>query len=571
VTYIRALLVRSIQGRLSSSILFLLCFVLTYTGCCIVFPRQWDFYDGFIAHLIGGIATNYQLTQFYIFGFFGIAPVFLWGQKLLPHLLVTGWVSLLMYLLSYTSMGLLLWQKINPRTWGNLFLVLGIVLVIIMPTLFSPSLTGNSFILCGVALLGAYFLYFESQSSFWRNVQLVVAFSFYTFSYFWRQESAMGASLIIGLFLLAYSKQKIKTALFLIPFAIAGAIVVYGGYQSLNEVPFLKKIEAPLFYVADGGMNAESFKGLSLRDSMKFRAVERFYINDEAEITEALVLEMVELKAKTTKQINYGSKIKEAFQKAQQTIFDHLYYLLLNALLLALYFSTKLTQRVLVIFFNISFWLIVFSLAYSVKLDDRHYVYLSQLYSFCNLFFLIEQNRMVFKKWSIAALLFIAVFTFFNEWSNAQQYRQNSQLLRLVETEINTIAKNKMLLLDGHSKAIFYGSPLQLHSFDSVSSIAYYDMGEMAIIPQYKEYLDSLCRCNSRSVESFYRNLSLMHDSVVVISTEERMNFLTAYLSIVHGKDLQTVKIISSNNEQLISKIAIDNPPLYYFSITGLD
>jgi hypothetical protein len=530
-------------------------------------PRQWDFYDGFQAHLVGGIATRYQLTNFYMFTCYAIAPAFQWAQKNMPHVLVIGWVTNFLYAICYGTIGVMLWNLIANKTLKNLSLILSIIFIIIMPTLFTPSFTGNSFILCGASLLGAYLLFNKKSLSIISILLFVLAIAGYLLSYFWRQDSAMGASLIIGIFILIDAKQKIKSFFFLVPFAIAGSAIVYFAYTSLDDIPFLQQIEGAMFYVADGGMDEDLLHGVSEKDSMKIKAVERFFINDENEINTALVYTMLQMKINNESTKSLLKKILHAWQVGEKTIIKNLFYVLLNLLFVVLAILSGYRNKLHLVLFQLLFCTTVFLVAYTVKLEDRHYIYMAQLYSFCNLFFLLPVYNGKFKKISLAIVALIAAFTLRNELIGASSYYQEARNLQITETEVNAVAHNKILLLDGESKSIFYGSPLQIHRFDSVKTIAYYDMGEMALIPQYTSFLNKLCNCNSRSVVDFYAAIGKMGDSVIVIAPDERMEFIQSYLKIVHNKTIIYRKI---EGNFFLHNISSDKLPLYYFRIIGV-
>lgn len=542
-----------------------LLFSILYFSACFFLPRNWDHNDGFVAHALTGIAVKGILAKSYIYGMFGISDILMWLQKTMPDIAVYGWTVIFLFWIGYGIVFVLLHQKIKPLKGKQLFMFTILFFAIITPSLFKPnSLTGLSIILCGTAL----FLLYDSR--FRSKTTTFFALCIYLLGVLCRQETALGVLIIVSVFVIINTTRKLKAIIAIIPLLLFGLAITHLSFSSLDDSPFLKQTEGALYYVSDGGLNGCMLDSASPKDSMKMEAVSFFFINDEDEITIDFIHSMVKKKINCETSFNISQKIERAWIGCQDTIKDHPQYVFFNLLSLVFVFIHFNSERKKYVLFQVFFWISIFTISYSIKMEDRHYIHLSQIYTFCNLSFIFRETRNTFNCRNRSTLLYmvalggVVLFSFLTEYRYAADFRQNSKNMELVETEINQIANNKILLLDKNSKAIFFGAPTQLHKFDSVGTIAYFNMAEMPLFPQYGEFLNNLCNCNSRKVVDFYQAISKMGDKVIIVSADNEMEFLQSYLKIVHNKNMYYHK---TPGDFYINRIDYEKGPLFYYTI----
>ena len=89
-------------------------------------------------------------------------------------------------------------------------------------------------------------------------------------------------------------------------------------------------------------------------------------------------------------------------------------------------------------------------------------------------------------------------------------------------------------------------------------------MGELALIPVIKKYLDKECQCNSSQMIEFYSYLDEHKKDVLIISTDSRTDFIHSYMSIVHQKDVSFKK---QQGEFLIQNALVSSEKLNYYYI----
>lgn len=544
---------------------------ILYFSACFFLPRHWDHNDGFMAHATVGIATRDTITHTYIYGMFGISDLLRWLQQKMPDIAVYGWTVIFLYWIGYGVAFVMLYQRIKDPKGKQLCFFTILFFAIITPSLFKPnSLTGLSIILCGATLPLLYALIKNIGFQFKTIALLLVPLCIYLIGFLCRQETALAASIIVGVFIVINTSQKLKAIIIIFLLLLPGLAITHLSFNSLDDSPFLKQTEGALYYVADGGLNECMLDSASPKDSMKMDAVSNFFINDEEEITVDFIQSMAKKKISCEGTFKISERIERIWSASGRTITQHPQYIFFNFLFLIFVLTHFDSKRKEYIFFQVCFWSMIFAVAYTITMEDRHYIHLSQIYTFCNLSFIFRETRNTFNCRNRSTLLYmvalggVVLFSFLTEYRYAADFRQNSKNMELVETEINQIANNKILLLDKNSKAIFFGAPTQLHKFDSVGTIAYFNMAEMPLFPQYGEFLNNLCNCNSRKVVDFYQAISKMGDKVIIVSADNEMEFLQSYLKIVHNKNLYYDK---TPGDFYINKVDYDKGPLYYYTI----
>lgn len=536
-------------------------------------PPEWDFYDSFVAHLCSGIATRNQLTHFFIYGFYAISKPIIWLQtnfKQVPWmgLLITGCL-----LISNTLFTYLLLRRFMQVASASLKYSLLALLPLLAATqiygYYRPSMTGTGLLMTGCAFLLSLELPFNGKRSWIFAIAIIAWCLLATCIRF----ETLGGGLIIALYGLcnlspAYPGKDLVSLIkrCLLPGlpALALVLLITSGLQ--NE-PFLKQTEVDLYIAADGNSADREIAAVTPEDSIKEVAIKRFFLNDETVLTPAYIHQLA-LTTISNKQKLAGHSdqfMQRLWRLASPTLLAHWPYAVLNTLLLlfALLLSLKASMRMLV--YQLLFWLVIFSLAYLVKLEDRHYLYLVQLFTYGNvlLFFKITQGKNLLPL-SAAGYLF-AGFAVYNIHSHQPGVSQRLQHLHLAEQEINSLTAGKILLLDGESKDVFLGTPFTLRRFAPARDIVFYDMGQMPVITEYRQHLDTLCQCNSRNITEFYSYLLSHKNELCIISTEERVTFITTYLQLIHQKCLPIHKQIGDFE---IEKIERNTGKLHYYTLT---
>jgi len=569
----------NIQGRINiarTSLLYGLaisafCFILT----CIITPLEWDFYDGFLSHLINGIATRGVLSKFYIYGFFQIPKLYLYLQHIAGDVPWIGIITLFFLVTANTLFVSCVLFHIKNRhpslTFMRVFLFsVPLFFIIQFPVISRPSHTGLSFLLCGSALL-----FITTCGDGITGFRKVIMYVVLALIYFWgiciRLESGIGASIIVILFIVLISKQRILSLLKISPLLLVGLLTGIAIVSTLDSIPFLKKTEASLFYVSDGVNQGNIFDGLSVRDSVKVQAVKRFFINDEKEITESFINDIARRKAaqEIAHPIEITQRLRKAWEIGHVAITAQYLVILINLLLLILIFLTD-GRKISILLFQIGFWAITFGLAYSVKLEERHFLYMLEIYTYCNIALLAYNFSILYERplllklfYSIVVLIFLNVIYIGHERSAIVSEKLHRY--DMAEKEVNLMAKDKILLLDGDSKFIFHGGPFTVRHFPAPKEIVFYDMGELPILTQYNAYLDKLCSCNSRQVPVFYDYLLKNKGDVLIISTDSRNRFIQSYMKVIYNRDIR-FNILNGKYE--INAISPSDEHLNYYTIS---
>ncbi len=532
---------------------------------------MWDYYSGTMAHFLSGIATRSEITKTYIYGFFKINTIFLWLHNQYPLLPAAGIIFNTIYISCYTILVNYILKHYKKNNSNKIpYLILLISYLLMQPSITQPSISGNVFLLATIVYIYAY----ETQSiyTFWQKLSLyTLLLSIYIFAFLVHVEPVIAASAITIGYLLLFHTLRLRQTAVLIPFIIVGIICVTIVTKSLQEVPFLYKMEQKLFYVGDGYNDGGLTQHLSQKDSIKYEALHTFFLSDEAELNEDFINKIYLLK-KTIQfhqLINVREATKQAWQVAEETILDNWQYLFLFAILLCacFYKEKKYTKQLL--FYSTCFFAVLFFLAYSIKLENRHYVLLSQVFIFSLLIFLVRnKTSTLLPKWAkypayllLTTLLLIKILELNIQRKATLQTLQN---IHQAVKETNSIAENKLLILDSYSISLFHGTPYTVRQLDKPKSILYYDFGQMVLLPEYRNYLNKTCKCNALNPIEFYNWLQSQYSNVIFVSCADRVQFLKAYMKIVHQKNINFKKVAGSKS---IYKLIGEGQNLAYFQI----
>jgi hypothetical protein len=547
-------------------------FILSKALC----PTEWDFYDSFNAHLISGVATRNVVTDFYI-AFPLLPTIFIFLQKNWGSIPWLGFTYSLMLFIANATLAFMIFYLIYikfPKLSVPKALLLLFPLFFIIQSfgIYKLSMTGLSFLLCGSSILLIEMLLSKNRSLVAKSAITSIIGLFFLFGICTRFDSAIAVLIITSIYILLNSQNIKRSFWSVLPLFIITAFIALLSLLKLDKTPFMKANEVQLVYLSDGDNDNGFYNELSGKDIIKYKAVNRFFLVDSLQINTALIGYLTELKIKSENKIgvNVFTRLKSSWQIAQPTIVANWQYAVLNMFILLLALATGVNRWRIVVF-QTAFWLMIFSIAYIARIEDRHYAFMSQIFSYCNVLLLLNatERRKLSGKIIIVSILFISpIFPViaFEMYSNATHVRLKQFHLSMAEKELNEIGLNKFVLLDGSSKNVFNAPPLVIRKFDKISKIVYYDMGHLALLPEYNNYLNKLCACNSRSIVDFYSFLAANKSSVLIVSTDERQEFIRQYLEVIYNKKLTVVR---KEGDFSISKVNVDNDKLFYYSISS--
>lgn len=558
------------QLLLFSFLFVLVCYGITYLLC----PPMWDYYGGAVAHMINGSATYGELTDTYIYGFFHINKLFVWLHHKYPRIPSAGIAFNLIYIGCYVAIiRYFLWHYRQHYTDSIPCWLLLLFYLLMQPIISQPTITGHAFMLATTALLYAY--HFINQPQFLPNIgKYLILLILYILAFIVLLEPAVAGSAIILGYLLLFHNPRTKHAVIFLPFIIAGVCVVIVVTSSLREVPFLYHMEQKLFYVGDGVNDFGIIQQLTPSDAVKYEALHSFFLSDEGELNEIFIDKIYKLKkALQAKQsTDLSLAVQQAWQVSKRTILSHWHYLfLLSGLLFSCFYKEK--RYVLSLFFySACFFAVLFFLAYSLKLEARHYVLLCQVFIVTLIIYLVTYKlKTPTPKWlrqlAFWWLIGMCICRFYELNEKRTPTLITLQNISKTEQEINVISKDKKLVLDSYSIALFHGTPYTVRQINKPKSIIYYDFGQMVILPQYNRFLDKSCSCNALNPVAFYNWLQSESANTIFVSSASRLQFIEKYMRIVHHKEIKFKKI---EGYHAISKVTGEGQQLAYFKIDSV-
>lgn len=545
-------------NRLLSSNFALYLFSAFFFSFQIVFSI-WDEYDGFVSHLVVGKASNIYLPNLYIFGFLHLNQVLGWLQGFFDDINVVG----LFYVLTCTFCFHVILRTVQASSHTVLILVLPFAFYFVL----TSSLTGLSFILCATSLIQINRILLNNCFSFSLLIRCVVYVGLFVVGCLIRQESGFGASLIVFVVssILNFKGPR-SIIIYSIPILVSTLLLVYA-YQTLQTIPFLWNTEKALYSLADGRAgNFTLYQHLNSIDSMKLRSVEAFMINDELVITEAFIKKMYEAKTGAIVDADYlFNQISQSTEVIYYNIANNafLVYLFLSIL----FFFFYKTKRGKTLFLIVGFLTaLLLSLSFFIKLEKRHFSYILIVFSF--IIVACDQNikQVELNALSKKVYLFVLVLLSITLLSDYLLRKDMISSMDKVEGYLLNKSKDKTLILDGNTSDLFQSRSIQLRKYTETTTVLYYNMGEMNLIPEYKVRFDRFLKTNTSCLPCFFDAIA-SNDHVWYLSSPASVRFMRDYLRIIHAKDLE----ISYNELFFESKDMFNVDSLSIFKFTPLN
>ncbi len=565
--FIAAILVMNNNKKYAYAMLLMALVYLLYYS---ITPPVWNYYGGAIATIITGAATKGEFTDTYIYGFYRFNLLFVHLHNWIPSLPWVGIVFQAITFFCYTILLKIISDK-HHTEGGAKFLLLGKVLLfcmLIFPGVVRVGASANAFLLATVALLLSYFFFQSSYSNLKKAILYLLCMLLYAFAFINLLEPAMAASAMVLGYIYLFTKDKVKTFLLLAPLLVIGIFTATLIMSSMNEVPFLKKTEQALFYVGDGSATRHiPNQELSEKDKMKLQALETFFLSDEDELTEEFIFSMESLKLKSEKGLGYDvrKRLNQTYENIKAPALLNLIQLIAIGVYLIFLLLYIRQHKIKVIVFSLGFFIMVFILAYGLKLEDRHLIYLIQIFGICLLLIPIENQS---SSSALKSLVFISLLLFIVLLVDAhiKSYKVQEKLKaqKIAVREFLQVTDGKIVVLDSQSISIYWGSVFHVIDLSKIEKMIYYDFGQLPILPKYKAFLDRTCNCNSRNPVLFYNWLKTNHKDIVFVSTKDRTSFLSKYMNTVHSYNL---KFIEWPANYKITEIQGEGNNLYYFSV----
>jgi len=543
----------------------------------------WGFYiedhTGLPINIQSGLLTEGIIIEnFYIYCQIFTSYIFAFLFKMNRSLPWVGGTFVWLMFLSYCiiSASILFFLKNCRKDFNSprsIFIVSSVVYVFLfLDSFVFFSGVRVSYIATSAILFGIIFLDRDTKSIRITFLNLILLTSFF-FAFNIRPESGLGAVFFILSFILLSGLFKSKFIYSLIlPAMIIVSSIIYLVIES-EKIPFLKNTEPYLYYISDATFNPNFYTNASKTDSIKYLALEKYFFNDAEIITEQFIESMGSMKADLSfrKSNNFFHIFRVTADVLTPCINSNISHTILYLFSVFLFISTVGEKR-RILFFTINQLIVVFillMLAYFIKMENRIYLSIIIIAIFLNFTYILRIGSLyVYLKYKrkfrfylgLSSILITIIFAV-EFIPKSLKHRENGIDNERVLTKISKLCNDKILLLDVTSPIFTFSSPISLVQLPGVKKVLFYDNGQLAFLPKYKKYLDETCKCNSSKANEFFNFLISNKQNIVFISNDERLNFISGYVKIIHNIDLRYDKrgFIYGNKESLYrrNKISI--------------
>ncbi len=450
--------------------------------------------------------------------------------------------------------------KLKP--WSIILFNTVIFFLFISESILNWNYTRTSFMVCIAA-----FVWVESQkiipgfskTNIWF---LVSAGLLFALGVLIRPEAGTLMFILSSGFFICTKGFKKETALKILPFFIP-TIIISGSvmFNRLTSEEFYSQLDPVTEYQIRLGNVVSISEMKNAEDSMKYIALREGLVNDPAYIN----LDFVE-------RVIGGRNIflfsHQLFNRAKyllkETLANYILIIGLNIILMAsgLWFFRRNKLKLLrFVVFNGLFWLLLFSIAYLMTMENRLIAPLLFFYFVALIHFL--PNDKLLSYWSrnavskaivIVPITGLLAISLYYQVSEGKNYLRNVTLNRKNFQKLEQASVGKILVTDAAATMIIlYNNflPFQNPVFKKANKILFIDIETLTLTEPYRKFLDRNCNCNSMNLRELFDYFYSNKKEILLAGNPKRIKLFESYLRIVHHKqfNLQEACRLGNNPE----------------------
>ncbi len=520
------------------------CLASSVTLLFVINP-VWGFYDSFMALLASGSIGGLHIEESYHLGLRGLAKTLKLLHIAAPSapwtaiLMFSGWI----YIQTVTMLVILSINRLQQPSWKILFIHWLIIQALIWGYSFTEfSITCMGLLLTYTATISIQFVIEKRLAITLKIFAYTLAVLMIIMGFGLRLESGYGGILFAGIFTCCYLRNFYAwLQVMWLPLAVSlGAFYNYN--SAVKQSDFFKNVEPIIFYVTDS-KNKPHYDATDEKDSIKIEMALSSCLIDSSTINYVFYSQLADYKRNLLKKTIYSPV--EVFNQIKKVITPTIAnnkMITVTAIML-MFFSLFATWRmrtkihfVMQVLFNVAVICIIFILAYTMKMEQWHYIPIIQILMISNFFFASTGLVAFFSKskLTISALLLLWLFLLschaIDVWQNRLSINEKIREQKKLESRYRDAA----LFYDVNTRELL--DDYAFSSFMPKNNIYFYDLAQLPYLKEYAERLSTLCDCNPFSPVEFFRFLK--NDKVIYISTEERVDMIKRYMKIIHQTEV---------------------------------
>ena len=505
-----------------------------------LFGFYYEGADGMHANLFSGVFSDRPFNDFFYIAFVGYGYVLTYLYSMLPSL---PWYDILSYLLLLLAGSTVVYvidkslAKYNLHFLILLLVKITIVLFLIYPNSLVLNQTRNAiFTSSSGLLLICYLIGGGNDKSRLTRLSYFLGFTLFMSGCLIRLEGGIASLMVFGMsaFLLS-SKTVLTLKSFLLPGIILLAIFGLFTLQGMNSEKFVHQVEPDIEYQISGKKNIVELGAMeSAADSAKYLMAERWIVNDPEQISIDFLRSIIKKKHNARDRITYTMEIVAA------QVHSHLP---LNLMMLAsviffvitFYSNGNKMLSISCLLFAIGVMLLLISMAFFVKMDDRLWVPIVSVTIMIIWFYGIVRSDRIGSFIYPFSIFFIILCMCQVKYFKSYSFSLSGWLADAKWTieKINELEENDYVLVDLSAAGYTYTTPFSKIKIEHDPTIILHNLGALSVCDQYKSYLDRLCNCNSSNYGEFYSYLSGLQNSLTVIGRLEELKITENYLEHV--------------------------------------
>jgi hypothetical protein len=494
-----------------------------------------DDYGSLFMSMASGQYSNFPFIDLHYMGYICVDKIYKFLYHLLPNYNWTG-IAILLFEIVGLYLMLNAIKKIVFPADANQWLVRGVHILFslfFIENLVVLSHTRFSLLYCGISLFNLAFTRELSKKQILFNVILFIIGMLH------RPESSLGMIMLVSIGYLLY-RFDLKHLFRRILFPILSTVMLFTIFTIdwASTDMFVKKIEPEIEYkIMDG--QVVSFSAMkTAQDSVKYEAAIAGMWFDTNVITpdflRSLILPGINLSPSHVTGIFFH--IVSFYQ----------YYIFIPVLVAVFIFlcffqPTYRWTMFKIVLFQLAVFLLLFALDYNGRLvAGRHFLNLQLIALLITSFYFFKcfhNNNPLLTTSSVLIVSLGAFFTLKSYKADTDLMAKNIECYEAVMNGIETSYTNKIIVTTMSNVYLLDHKFSVKNKNYKNNTYLMYDMFKYSVVPEYINYLGSMCNCNMSKPEAFFTWLS--GENALYMAEAQRYNLTEKYMSLVHHKTVQ--------------------------------
>lgn len=537
-------IIKRSEGIMMLLKIYATAFLLSALVCVLIDP-VWGFYESYMALMASASINGAFITENYHMGMSPMLKLLAPLHFIIPEIPWTAVLLFLCFVVIQTLLLCLMLKQVGVQTFSlsKTIVSWGVLMLVVLGISFIDfSITGVSMLLTCISLLGLWKVHLHFRSKAIVCIAYLVLTGCVFVGYSWRIESGLGGTLIALIFIVITELRFLKLIkAFWFP-ALIIAFFFIRFYTLMNTHPFFRDVEPMVLYVTDSH-NPPPMTETDSTEILIRKMARASFLIDTATFNYDLFKKISDEKLAHEQNMVHtrpNEIVTQIIREAGPTLLHNkLLLIIYGIIIIAIFFVfvklKKHKELIQLVAFNTGMWSIICFLAYSLKMEQWHFIPILQLTLLGNILFtlsvlpiqlFVEQKNIL-----IIVACIVGGISMSNLYGEIKTGKAKVNEKLAIANEIFAAQNNQVIFFDPSTREVL--DDYAFRFYKRRNGVYFYDMAQMPFLPDYEKELNNLCQCNAHSSKQFFVFMKNNADHIIYYSTPYRIDMLESYLRMI--------------------------------------